>query len=202
MTSENSYTYNLRNQRSIYGFIDKQFEQHAKLLPVRVDLGYKSNETVTNMVEYPLNYHLPHDYLTKEDILNNWEILLNKLRWNHRSLLKELVGYIWKIEYGEDKGIHYHLMLFFNGNRVQKDYYYADELGKLWLDITGGFGTYFNCSADKDNRYGDRNCLQVTHRNDDRNNLYNAASYLTKQDCNEDIARMLSSGRVFGRSSV
>lgn len=81
-------------------------------------------------------------------------------------------------------------MLFFNGNRVQKDYYYADELGKLWLDITGGFGTYFNCSADKGNRYGDRN------------NLYNAASYLTKQDCNEDIARMLSSGRVFGRSCV
>lgn len=105
MTSENSYAYNLINQRSIYGFIDKLFEQHAKLLPVRIDLGYKSNETVTNIVEYPLNYHLPHDYLTKKDILNHWEILLNKPRWNHRSLLKELVGYIWKIEYVEHKGI-------------------------------------------------------------------------------------------------
>lgn len=200
MLSENNYAYNLRNQRSIYGFIDKLFEQHAKLLPVRVDLGYKSNETVINMVESPLNYHLPHNYLTKEDILNNWEILLNKLRWNHRSLLKELVGYIWKIEYGEDKGIHYHLMLFFNGNRVQKDYYYADELGKIWLDITNELGTYFNCSVDKGNRYGDRNCLQVTHRNDDRRNLYQTASYLSKKDFNEDLARKLSSGKIFGRS--
>ncbi|MFQ1055553.1 hypothetical protein ACFX2V_10975 [Gilliamella apicola] len=107
---------------------------------------------------------------------------------------------IWKIEYGSDKGIYYHLMLFFNGNRAQKDYYYADELGKLWLDITNDLGAYFNCSADKGNCYGDRNCLQVTHRDDNRSNLYNAASYLTKRDFSEDCAGELSSGKVFGKS--
>lgn len=200
MSSLDLYAYNLRNQRSIYTFIDKLFEHHAKLLPVRVDLGYKTNETVANINEYPLTNHLPHSYLTRSGILTNWETLFSRLRWNHRSLLKELVGYIWKIEYGEDKGIHYHLMLFFNGNRVQKDYYYADELGKMWLEITDGVGTYFNCSADKGNRYGDRNCLQVTHRSDDRTYLYQTARYLTKQDYNDEIARGFSSGRVFGRS--
>lgn len=202
MSCSKLHKYNLRNKRSTDAFIDKLFDTHAKLLPVRVDLGYKSNKTVTNTVNYPFNCHLPHDYLTREDILTNWETLLNKLKWNHRSLLKELVGYIWKIEYGSDKGVHYHLMLFFNGNRVQKDYYYADELGKLWLDITGGLGTYFNCSADKNKRYGDNNCLQVTHREDDRTNLYQAARYLTKFDGFEHIAREFSSGRVFGKSCI
>lgn len=196
----NHYNYNLRNQRSTHHFIDKLFERYAKLLPVRVDIGYKSNETVTNIIECPLNNNSPHCYLTRDNILTNWEVLLNKLRWNHRMLLKELVGYVWKIEYGSVKGIHYHLLLFFNGNRVQKDYYYADVLGKIWLDITNGFGLHFNCSADKNNRYGDRNCLKVIHRNDDRIHLYEAASYLTKQMSNENIARQLSSGRIFGKS--
>ncbi len=199
MPLQNNYVYNSRNQKSIYAYIDKLFESNAKLLPVRVDLGYKSNERVNKINNYPLNSYLPHCYLDKNVILSNWEKLLNMLRWNHRRLLKELIGYIWKIEYGEIKGVHYHLMLFFNGNKVYKDYYYADELGKLWIDITGGLGTYFNCSADKSDRYSERNCLKVTHRNDDRSNLYNAASYLTKQDCNEDIARIFSLGRIFGK---
>lgn len=197
MLYPNANTYNVRNQRSVVGYIDKLFINHAKLLPVRVDLGYKSNHTVNQFTT--IDNDLPHAYLTQEQIITNWTHLLNRLRWNHSTLLKDLVGYLWKIEYGWDKGIHYHIMLFFNGNRVQKDYYYADELGLLWLDITGEQGLYFNCSADKQTRYGDKNCLRVFHRNEDRTNLYYAASYLTKIETNEDIARSLSNGRVFGK---
>lgn len=197
MLHSNVYNYNSRNERSAMAYIDKLFTHHAKLLPVRIDLGYKSNNSVNQLTT--MDNHLPHAYLTQENIMTNWTYLLNKLRWNTRGFLKELVGYMWKIEYGLEKGIHYHIMLFLNGNRVQKDYYYANELGKLWLDITNRQGTYFNCSVDKQTRYGNNNCLRVFHRDEERTNLYCAARYLTKIDDNEEIARQLSEGRVFGK---
>ncbi|WP_392558891.1 YagK/YfjJ domain-containing protein [Orbus mooreae] len=210
MSSQNRYTYNLRNQVSIIHFVDALFDKHAKLLPVRVDLGYKTNERITidnqnsyndNKFNYLLNPDLPpHAYLSQEVILHNWNELLNRLRWNKREFLKELVGYVWKIEYGNDKGIHYHLVLFFNGNKVQKDYYYAEKLGALWLELTKGLGVYFNCSSDKTRRYGDNNALKVIHRIDDKANLYQMMNYLTKVDDNEDIARALSGGRLLGKS--
>lgn len=211
MPSVNQYTYNVRNQISLKHFVDTLFDKHAKLLPVRIDLGYKTNRTVAidnryyhhnNQMDYLLDPSLsPHAYLKQNEIIINWNKLLNRLRWNHSKLLKDLVGYAWKIEYGDDKGIHYHVILFFNGHWVQKDYYYADKLGKLWLDITKGYGVYFNCSSDKVGRYGKNNALKVTHRNDDRANLYQATQYLTKIDINDDKARELSNGRLFGKSS-
>lgn len=211
MLTQDRHTYNSRNQTSLINFVDGVFDKYAKLLPVRIDLGYKTNRTVAidnrdyhhnNQMDYLLDPSLsPHAYLKQNEIISNWNKLLNLLRWNHSKLLKDLIGYAWKIEYGEDKGIHYHVILFFNGHRVQKDYYYADKLGKLWLVITKDYGVYFNCSSDKTSRYGENNALKVTHRNDDRTNLYQATQYLTKIDINEDNARELSNGRIFGKSN-
>lgn len=196
------YTCNVRNQRSIHSYIDNLFMQQSKLLPVRLDLGYKSNQTIAiHYAEWchlsDLNYS-PHAYLTREQIIDYWNTFLNRLKWNHSTLLKDLVGYIWKIEYGQDKGVHYHVMLLFNGNKVCKDYYYANEVGQLWLATTNGLGVYFNCSADKQ-QYGDRNCLKVTHRHDNRENLYYASRYFAKVDNNEHIARYFSNGRILGK---
>ncbi|WP_392563555.1 inovirus-type Gp2 protein [Orbus wheelerorum] len=209
MLSQDPHTYNSRNKKSIKDFIDELFSKHAKLLPVRIDLSYKMNQTIakefnhTGDLDYLHNSNLaPHAYLTREDIIFNWNKLLDKLRWNTRAFLAELVGYAWKIEYGNEKGMHYHIMLFFNGNRAQKDFYYADTLGQLWLEITQGQGLYFNCSIDKVYRYGNHNGLKVTHRNDDRTNIYQTAKYLAKIDVNEDKARNYSYGRLFGKSGA
>lgn len=211
MNMNTNYNYNYRNQKSIHSLIDNQFSKHAKLLPVRIDLGYKTNQAYSDMIkdelttmEYQaLNYStIPHEYLSNNDIHSNWEELLNKLKWNKRVILKDMVGYAWKVEYGIDKGIHYHLILLFNGNKVMNDYYYATQLGELWMEITNGCGVYFNCSVDKLSRYGDSNALKVTRRDEDRTNLYNATSYLTKIDENDKIARKFTQGRLFGRSAA
>lgn len=203
MATPSHHSYNIRNQISVNSYLDSLFQSYAKILPVRIDLGYRTNKTIAesnNEFNYLNNPSLPpHSYLTQEQIVANWNVFLNQLRWNHRTLLKELIGYIWKIEYGVDKGIHYHIMLLFNGNKVQKDYYYADKLGQLWLAITDGLGAYFNCSVDKQIRYGDDNCLKVTHRRDNRDNLYKTVGYLAKNDYYEDMARSFSSGRIFGK---
>lgn len=60
----NDYNYHSRNERSAIAYIDKFFTHHAKLLPVRIYLGYKSNNSVNQLTT--MDNHLPHAYLTQK----------------------------------------------------------------------------------------------------------------------------------------
>ena len=75
-----------------------------------------------------------------------------KNNWRGKStLFANLKGYIWKLEWGPGKGIHYHLIFFFDGSQVLKDAYLAQQIGKYWTEvITKGSGLYWNCNASKD----------------------------------------------------
>jgi len=65
------------------------------------------------------------------------------------SLFRHLVGYVWRIEATPVAGYHIHLILFFNGHKVQKDAFLAREIGDYWVsDITKGAGYYRNINAD------------------------------------------------------
>lgn len=46
--------------------------------------------------------------------------------------LKDAVGYVWKLEYGPEKGYHMHLLVFFDGSMVRKDQALAYLIGKYW----------------------------------------------------------------------
>ncbi|BBB66549.1 hypothetical protein UNDYM_2296 [Undibacterium sp. YM2] len=71
------------------------------------------------------------------------------------SLFKELVGYVWSIECGHVAGYHLHVMLFFNGAKVQKHQFLAQEIGQYWADsITQGRGYFENCNLNE-KKYGD-----------------------------------------------
>lgn len=76
----NVYNNNSRNEKCAIAYIDKLFTHYAKLLPVRIDLGYKSNNSVNQLTT--MDNHLPHAYLSQENIMTNWTHLFNKLRWN------------------------------------------------------------------------------------------------------------------------
>jgi hypothetical protein len=59
-------------------------------------------------------------------------------------------GYIVKMEYGIDKGIHFHALILFDGSRRSNHSHIhsAKLLGEYWVDVvTKGSGDYWNSNA-------------------------------------------------------
>ncbi|PBI85546.1 hypothetical protein BKP43_48190 [Variovorax boronicumulans] len=131
-----------KNYASGEKFIDEAFSIYSKLLVVRVDLGFKK---------------AVRDNLSLEDVRGYFkEFLKLKRRKQFKGVFEHSVGYIRKLEHKSRKGHHYHLIMFFNGQRVEDDYYYASELGKFWAEtVTKGKGVFHNCNA---NKFGYRRC--------------------------------------------
>ncbi|CCH14268.1 hypothetical protein SMD_3755 [Stenotrophomonas maltophilia D457] len=82
-----------------------------------------------------------------------------------------------------EKGGHFHMAIFFNGQELAKDITIADALGHYWKNtVTGGNGMYFSCNKNKE-AY-ERCGIGMVPRNDDMAwaNVEDAMFYLTKQD--------------------
>ena len=96
---------------------------------------------------------------------------------------KSLVWYLWKLEFGPEKGFHVHWVIFLNGSDHAQDINLTREIGEYWSnEVVPGDGMYFNCSALKQ-RY--RECaLGALSAADPRiwKGLAYIALYLTKID--------------------
>lgn len=111
-----------------YLFAKKGGSRHMVL---RLDLGYRK--------EYAF------DVFTA-DAKADLKRLLNHRRRNKR-LFGDLAGYIWKIEYGAERLLHFHVVLFFTGKNASKHGYWAQQVGLYWQNvITKGRGTFHNCN--------------------------------------------------------
>lgn len=82
---------------------------------LRIDFGYIAEE---------------REKITQEQARKDLERFLNNQRGN--SLFKYMVGYIWKLEFGARKGLHFHFIIIFNGANVQKDVYVAWKVSEYW----------------------------------------------------------------------
>lgn len=173
------------NFESCKAYVERLFECYSRMVIIRVDLGYQTG------------FGLIGDFAKARKDLDK---LLNNRRSN--KLFKDMVGYIWKLEYGEKKGFHFHCIFFFNGEHVQKDSYYASMIGKYWVDkITNGTGTMYNCNMQK-HKYRHCGIGVVSHSDHEkRDNLLRAIRYLTKK---EQFLRIKLPGRyrVFGRGEM
>jgi hypothetical protein len=154
-----------RRQVSNEKYVDALQDRYSKLCVVRVDFGYKKDEN--NEVN-----------VTLEEANKHIDKLLNNRRNN--SIFKDNVGHIIKTEYTEDKGVHNHAVLFFDGNKVQNDKYKGDQIGNYWETITKGNGSYHNCNRSnyKNNATGMLDYRDV----EKREKLDNAMSYLVKEE--------------------
>ena len=173
-------TYRLESSKDL---IDKIFDNCASVEVLRVDFSYK----------YPQAEHITAGQ-AREDLKR----FLNNRRHN-RTLFKYCLTYIWKLEWGPEKGYHYHMIFFYNGRYVSKDSYWSNQLCNYWEEITGGIGRSHDCNRDKD-RYIRRGIGTITRKNEAKRKILveDVVNYLTKTDQCLRVKK-LGSDRCFGK---
>lgn len=145
--------------------VDALRAKYSKLLILRVDLCWKNQNL---------------DELNLKKLKTTLSAFLK--RFHHDPALPQIVGYIWKLEFGQQKGYHYHCLFFLNGNKYQNDAYYAERIGSYWCEFTQEQGFYFNCNR---NRLNYRNLAIGMAKHTDQamfDNLDQVLVYICKQD--------------------
>ena len=116
------------------------------------------------------------------DSLRDWDRLK---KYVSDRYMGRYIGYAVKFEYGRQRGVHMHTLLFFDGSEVRQDVTIAKAIGEHWrLSVTAGGGTYSNCNAPghlKNMRYP---AVGTFQQFDERTlkGLRYIANYLTEQD--------------------
>jgi len=172
-------------------YIDALQDKYSKLNVVRVDLSYKK----------PFS-----DDITLDDANNHFNRMLNNRR-SKPSIFDNQVGYICKKEYTKDKGMHFHTIFFYDGQKIKNDTNKAIAIGKYWKeDITDKKGSYHNCNIKAKKKYGNKNGVGMLEHKDieKRKNLDIAVNYLCKDDGKQDIAPVKSNmnDRAFARGRM
>lgn len=153
-----------KNYQSGRRYLNSLFRKHAKLLVMRIDLSYKKG------IEVDI-----------DTVRKDREMLFTSARSN--PIFKDMLGYVWKLEYGLSKGYHYHVMFIFDGSKVWADVNYAKRIGQFWADdITEKNGLYYNCNATK-MRYQCCGIGLISYRDNEKQiGLDAALKYMTLRD--------------------
>ena len=154
-------------------YIDNLFKIHASIIVLRLDVFYNKEHA-----------HSTDIHQAQKDL----DHLLNNRRSN--KIFAYMLGYIAKIEYGIEKGIHIHLIYFFNGSKRDKDShsYLAGQIGEYWVStVTNGRGAYWNVHNQQQlNVYAENGLLGIgsIHHSDEvtRKNLSSIIEYFCKID--------------------
>lgn len=183
-----------KNFQSMEAYIFHLFNLYSRLLVVRLDIGYRKGSNGQN---------------TPTTIKTDLSRLFNNSR--HNNLFQTMIGYIWRIEFGKNKGFHAHLLLFFDGSKSREDITLGDAIGAYWRNSTlNKEGTYWNCNRQK-NGYKALGIGMISYNDEEkRQNLLKALTYLTKADRYMRIAlvdhtpgfRRIGRGEVKGNPST
>lgn len=124
------YLQELENKKSLEAYISKLFHHYSKLLIVRVDLAYRNDSK---------------GQINIEQFYKHFETMRNRLS-NKDTCFENLHGYAWALEQSTENngGYHVHMLLIYDGTKVQNGSYYAQCIGEKWEQITQGHGCYFN----------------------------------------------------------
>lgn len=157
-----------RGLASATEYLDCLYEHYSRILVLRIDFGFR---TETPMAPHPVILKEAQEHLAR---------FMNNRRG--KTLYASMVGYIWRLEYGKEKGYHYHLFFFFDGAKVRKDEYIANEIGADWIKVTDGKGIFYNCNAHKQ-KYKRLGIGMISHDDlEKRANLLAVLEYMYKED--------------------
>lgn len=118
-----------KDLRSCCQYMVEGFQQHSKLLVLRVDLYIKPT------------------HKTHEDVRIAEKCMKRYLRaLSEDRIVPDVQRWIWKRECGFDRGIHYHLLVALDGHKHQNACDLSIMLGEAWLKRCGHLrASYFNC---------------------------------------------------------
>lgn len=177
-----------RSHLSAKKYVDALFEKYSRLLVIRIDLGFVKEKYVEK-----ISLNDAKDYFSK---------FLNARRNN--KIFSDVVGYVWKMECGDVKGYHYHLLIFMDGSKVQKDEYRAILMGQYWRHITGGKGAVFisNLIKKKFSKIGRLGIGMISHfDHEKRKNLDFVLQYFFKiEQCLKE--KSLQGTRTYDRGEM
>lgn len=171
--------------KSTTAYIDQLLENHSKIQVIRLDLSYTKDHAREASLE-EINQDLKH-------LLNN--------RRTKPSIFENMVGYIAKREYTEEKGPHIHSIFIYDGQKVRKDAHKGDQIGEYWKnEITDGKGIYHNCNREKA-RYSECALGMIDHADDAKRTVLKekAIAYLCKEGQSIDPIKQSGNERSFTR---
>ena len=178
-----------KREESTKEYMDVLQEKYSKLNVVRVDLAY----------EKPYS-----DDVTLDEVNRHLKKITSDTR-SKPSIFKAKVGYIIKKEYTEDKGMHIHAAILFDGQKVKNDVLKAIEIGKYWNEsVTNKIGSYHNCNLDANKIYGEQNAVGMLDHSDieKRKKLDSAISYLCKDEQSIESMKSSKQDRAFLRGTM
>lgn len=153
---------------SLLKYIKDLNKIYSKLMAIRLDLSYGEIYTA--------------DLEPECRVLNDWDLFHTYAR---DGFVNSFIGYAAKFEYGVDKGIHIHTLLFFDGSAVRQDVSIAKHLGEHWKNnITQGAGIYFNANT-REYKMRMKHCAVGIFKRNDVDSLVGAkeiAKYFAKKD--------------------
>ena len=149
-------------------YINSLFVFYPSLLVIDLDLSY-AEEWDYNLAEESIKIK------NIESTQNERNELITQLKKKYK---KELVGYIWKLDYSIEKNFYYNLMLFLDGQKYQNDVEIAEGIGNQWKSITEAKGLYLSKNKHKCHGVG----LIQNYEVEKRKNLLKNVLYLVKTD--------------------
>lgn len=184
------------NLASCTEFVADLFSERSRYAVVRVDLAYMKEHA--------------YEVFTADARADMARLLMHmrrgkklKKECRERDLFKDAAGYIWKLEYGTDRLLHFHCFFFFREKNGLQAGYWAQEIGKYWVEvITHGRGTCENCNF---RWYGlPDEGIGVVNRHDThkRDNLQKALAYLFKAEQCLPIRKSDPRWRTFGKGRL
>lgn len=174
-----------RMMKSTATYVDQLLENHSKIQVIRIDLGYTKEHASKASLE-EINQDMKH-------MLNN--------RRTKPSVFENMIGYIVKHEYTEDKGPHIHSLFIYDGQKVFKDAFKGDQIGEYWNnEITDGKGIFHNCNREKE-KYAECALGMIDHADETKRRVLKekAIAYLCKDEQSIDPIKQSGNERSFTR---
>ena len=168
----NARRHETKKRLNDYGhYVNALFKDCSRLVVIRIDLFYQK--------------HLSGNK-SAADITKDLNHLIENKRCN--TLFDYRLGYIAKLEYGAEKGMHWHILFFFNGSKRNNasHSHLAQSIGEYWKNtVTQGQGDYWNVNARADD-YRRKGLLGIGTINYNdlflRSKLNSIVSYLCKTE--------------------
>lgn len=212
-----------KNAKTLIALESKMFGICSRLVLVRMDLYHKRKVFSSERLDAAYKREQAQKVDDEREFSNGGEISvrrpledvesiadlkrhLKRLTENVKckpTLFRHLVGYAWCIEYAKMAGHHVHLVLFFDGQHVEK-HSLASAIGQYWIDtITRGEGHFRDCNSNRD-RYGNDWPIDAIDQGDNAKREKLRQNLLTYFCKTSQMVQVLPyrKCRLFGRSFV